>query len=160
MTLLDASSRYPELPLEPGVTLLEQGMTSGKLFVVIEGEFSVRLDGVEIAVISEPGALFGEMSLILQQPHMASVTTATPARIRCIDDGRAFLASDPDIMFQVAHLLAVRLQMLTGYLADLKHQYADRDDHLCMVDEVLACLSCQHDGEVKLGSERESGPET
>jgi CRP/FNR family cyclic AMP-dependent transcriptional regulator len=40
----------------------------------------------------------------------------------------------------VARILSRRVQLVTGYLVDLERQFADRDDHLAMVDEVLESL--------------------
>lgn len=156
--LLDACRRFPEKTVSAGETLIEQDTTTGKLFVVVDGEFSVHSGKTEIASVGEPGAVFGEMSLLLSTPHTASVTASKESRVYVIDDGLKFLRSDAEIMFHVAHVLAARLQMLTSYLADLKTQYGGRDDHLSMVDEVLACLSSQQEEQVTLGSERDQGP--
>ena len=158
--LLEACRRFPQITVPKGETLIEKDTTTGKLFVLLDGAFSIHSGTAEIATVEEPGAVFGEMSLVLSQPHTASVTATRDSRVHVIENGLSFLQSDGEIMFHIAHILAVRLQMLTSYLADLKTQYGDRDDHLCMVDEVLACLSCQHDEEVKLGSERDPGPQT
>ena len=57
-----------------------------------------------------------------------------------IEDGESFLQMRPEIVFHVARILASRLVDATTYLADLKHQFADRNDHLGMVDEVLEAL--------------------
>lgn len=158
--LRNACAGLPELALEVGDVLVQQGTSTGKLHVLIDGELSVLRDDTEVARIDEPGAIVGEMSIFLAAPHTATVTARQRSRVHVVEDGRAFLRSDPDVLLEVARTLAARLQMLTGYLADLKQQYGDRDDHLGMVDQILICLSCQQDAECSLGSERESGPKT
>lgn len=42
-------------------------------------------------MISEPGAVFGEMSVLLDQPHTATVKTDTDSVIVEIDDAASFL---------------------------------------------------------------------
>jgi hypothetical protein len=58
----------------------------------------------------------------------------------------------------VAELLAQRLNSVTGYLADLKRQYEDHDDHLGMVDEVLETLTHQQADRFEVGSDRDPDP--
>ncbi len=52
----------------------------------------------------------------------------------------------------------LRLQCVTGYLADLKRQYAEHGDHLGMVDEVLGTLLHQQRQEVIAGPDQGSDP--
>jgi hypothetical protein len=56
-----------------------------------------------------------------------------------IENPRQFLASSADASFQVASLLAKRLDALNKYLVDVKQQY-EGHDHIGMVDEVLETL--------------------
>ena len=49
-----------------------------------------------------------------------------------------------------------RVDVMTGYLADLRHQYGDHEGGLGMIDEVLASLSHSPRVEVDPGSERET----
>jgi hypothetical protein len=56
-------------------------------------------------------------------------------------------------------MLAQRLDVMTGYLVDLRRQYADRGDHLGMLDTVLDSLRHHQRRAVEPGSEREpDGP--
>jgi CRP/FNR family transcriptional regulator, cyclic AMP receptor protein len=54
----------------------------------------------------------------------------------------------------VARILSRRVRLVTGYLVDLKRQFADRDDHLAMVDAVLESLVHRQGAESELGSDR------
>ena len=90
--------------------------------------------------VSEAGACVGEMSLLLGVPATADVV-AERAVGRRGDRGRARDArSETGLPLALARLLAARLQVMTGYLADLKHQYADHEGGLGMVDVVLGSL--------------------
>ncbi len=108
--------------------------------------------------MSEPGALFGEISVLLGVPHIATVRALRDSRLHVADDPVGFLRSHPDIAFEVARLLSRRLQMVTGYLVDLKHQFADKDDHFAMVDEVLESLVHHQGAEAVPGSDRHPDP--
>jgi hypothetical protein len=86
---------------------------------------------------------------------MATVRTLAPSRFHVVEDARRFLNDDPTVTFAVSRLLARRLNAMITYLADLKHQFADHDDHLGMVDEVLEVLA-HHQGEEHVpGSDRD-----
>jgi CRP/FNR family transcriptional regulator, cyclic AMP receptor protein len=139
--LLDHCRDCPRRTLEPGEILLREGERSGQMFVLIEGVIEVYRGEVEIALIDEPGAVFGEMAVLLDRPHTASVRADSAAEVHVVDDAEAFLAGHPLLTLPVARLLARRLDSVTTYLVDLKLQFHDREDHLGMVDEVLESLS-------------------
>jgi CRP-like cAMP-binding protein len=71
-----------------------------------------------------------------------------------VEEANKFLRSHPDMSFQLASLLARKLNSITSYLADLKLQFEDRDDHLGMVDEVLESLLHEQVEELEPGSVR------
>jgi CRP/FNR family cyclic AMP-dependent transcriptional regulator len=50
---------------------------------------------------------------------------------------------------------AARLDGMTQYLVDVKQQYADRDDHLGMVDGILDVLVHHHPKQAQTGSARD-----
>ena len=58
------------LPLatyQAGETVLSAASTTGQLLIPKEG--AVAIEGVEIARVTERGAVFGELSVLLDQPH-------------------------------------------------------------------------------------------
>lgn len=123
----------------PGDIILEQGGASGRLLVLIQGEVEILRDHVRVARALMPGAVFGEMSVLLESPFTATVRALKPSSFAVIENPRQFLASSPDASFHVARLLANRLDALNKYLVDVKRQY-EGHDHLGMVDEVLETL--------------------
>ncbi len=124
-----------------GDMLFVEGEKSGLLYILISGSVEVIKGESPITVIREPGAVFGELSILLDQPHAASVEALEETMCFMTRGGREFLEQHPKIMLSVAELLAVRLKGMIGYLADLKAQYEDRSDHLGMVDELLMNLA-------------------
>jgi len=124
-----------------GDRLFVEGEKSGMLYILISGGVEVIKGESPITVIREPGAVFGELSILLDQPHAASVEVVEETTCFMTRDGREFLEQHPKIMLGVAEVLAARLKGMIGYLADLKAQYEDRKDQLGMVDELLLNLA-------------------
>lgn len=144
--------------LDPGTVLLPEGKMSGHLYVLKSGTVEVLRGDTQVAVVEEPGAVFGEMAVLLNRPHTATVRALTEITVYAFDDAEAFLKSNPEIAFIVGRLLAGRLNAATTYLADLKRQFEDQSNHLCMVGDVLDALIHQQDEDFSLGPERESDP--
>ncbi len=118
-----------------------EGERSGRLLVLAEGTVEVFRDAVGIAVIDEPGAVFGEMAVLLDQPHTASVRARTEVVMHVVPEPTTFLAERPEAARLIAILLARRLRNVTDYLVDLKRQFRAEAGHLGMVDEVLQSLA-------------------
>lgn len=138
--MLALCAALPVQACEAGATLLEEGGRSGCLFVLIEGKAGVFKGETCIATIAQPGAVFGELSVLLNQPHSATVRCLAPSRFHLVENSLAFLCANPEFTLHMSRLLAHRLHAMTRYLVDLKAQYEDRADHLGMVDEVLESL--------------------
>jgi len=94
--------------------------------------------------VREPGAMFGEMAVFLNTSNTATVTAVTEATVRVAVEPEIFFASNADVVLYIATILARRLDSLNRYLLDVKAQFADREDHLGMVDEVLDALMSRH----------------
>ncbi len=156
--MLDFCADLPERSFAPGEALLEDGTTSGALYILIEGEVEILKGDFQIRTVSDPGAIFGEVSALLGIPHMATVRAVTACRVYAVDEAPEFLRSHREITYGVAELLAQRLHSITTYLVDLKRQYEDQEDHLGMVDEVLETLTHQQAEPVDVGSDREPDP--
>jgi CRP/FNR family cyclic AMP-dependent transcriptional regulator len=139
--LLDHCRGCARLELAPGEVLLREGERTGRLFVLASGCLEVYRGEVDIALIDEPGAVFGEMAALLDSPHTTSVRATTAASVHVVESPADYLAANPELVLPIARLLARRLRNVTSYLVDLKRQYGDRADHLGMVDEVLESLA-------------------
>jgi len=152
------SADMPQRTVAAGTTLMEEGRRAGVLLILIEGSVEILKGDYQINVISEPGAVFGEISVLLEAPHTATVRTATESRFFVADDPLAFLRSNSQIALAVSKLLAKRLHAMTTYLVDLKQQFEGHDDHFGMIDEVLDTLTHAQDDEHEPGSERDPDP--
>lgn len=157
--ILDHCGTAPTEEYAAGAVLLDEGQWSGKLFVLVDGEVEVMRNGTTVAVISDPGAMFGEMSALLALPHTATVRARSAVTVRAPEDAGRFLREHPELAFHLARLLAQRLNAATTYLVDVKRQYDGRSDHLAMVGEVLEVLTVQQgSGFVSQGPERSDDP--
>jgi CRP/FNR family cyclic AMP-dependent transcriptional regulator len=55
------------------------------LLILKEGAVAVVKEGVEIARVTEPGAVFGEISALLDQPHTADVRALEASQFHIAD---------------------------------------------------------------------------
>ena len=136
---LELLKGLPTRHVSAGDLLLETGTKTGVLLVLIEGAIEVRKSDVQVDFVREPGAVFGEISALLDAGHSADVFAAEDSTLYVIDNPRAFLREQPEFLLHVAELLAQRLRQLTTYLIDVKRQY-EGHDHIGMVDHVLDSL--------------------
>ncbi len=156
--MLSLSSHWPEVTLAPGEVLVAEGGRGGGLWVLVAGALQVLKGSVPVNSITLPGALVGEVSVLLGTPSSATVKAVTPTVLRHAADGAALLASHPDITRRVAEGLAERLNYVTTYLADLRMQYGDAP-RLQMVPEVLNQLAQRQQPPARPGSARDPDPE-
>ncbi len=134
----------PERTLEVDAVLIEESAAPGSLYFLKRGAVIVTKADVEIARIAEPGAVFGEMSYLLQKPATARVSALQEVVVHVADNPGMFLLENPDVLIYVAGIMARRLESVNRYLVDLKHQFADHKDHLGIVDEVLDNLMARY----------------
>jgi CRP/FNR family transcriptional regulator, cyclic AMP receptor protein len=156
--VLDYCTGGTERKVSAGTIFIHEGGKTGHLFVLIEGRAEVVKGDSVVAVITEPGAVFGEMSVLLDQPHTATVRAASDSVIYEFNDAASFLRDQPAVALLIARLLAQRLNVATTYLADLMHQYAGHGTHLAMVGEILQTMINLPPTQVSPGSDRQSDP--
>jgi CRP-like cAMP-binding protein len=157
-SILETCAGAPLKDFAQGAVLIAEGETSGRLYILADGSVEVLRGDTQVAVVGEPGAVFGEMSVLLKRPHTATVRAMTPVRLFMFEDAEGFLKSHPEIAFFLSKLLAERLAAATTYLVDIKRQFEDKSDHLGMVGEVLETLIHQQHEEFSVGPEREADP--
>lgn len=138
-SLLELVASCPRRQAAAGDVVLEQGAPASVLLVLLDGEVEVLRDETRVARSAEPGAIFGEMAVLLGAPCTATVRALKPSTFAVMPEPDRFLRESPDVARQVAVLLARRLDALNRYLIDVKRQY-EGHDHLGMVDEVLDTL--------------------
>jgi CRP/FNR family transcriptional regulator, cyclic AMP receptor protein len=77
----------------------------------------------------EPGAVFGELSVLLDQPHSAEVRALEDSQFH-VADAATTLSTDPIAVLYVATVLAQRLDSANRALLDLKRQVEAGDPRI------------------------------
>ena len=78
-------------------------------------------DGMQIASVSAPGSVFGELAVLLDQPHTADVRALEQSEFY-VANAPATLAIDPTVALYVSATLARRLNAANRLLIEVKHQ--------------------------------------
>jgi CPA2 family monovalent cation:H+ antiporter-2 len=82
--VVEVSIEFAFRGFEPGQTAVRQGEANKTFFLVYEGQFEVRVDGVHRRVMG-PGDFFGEISLLAGGLATATVTALEPGRCLVLD---------------------------------------------------------------------------
>ena len=135
--VLDRLGGFPLSRFEPGQAVLSQATATGRLLFLREGVVDVALEDVFIARVSEPGAVFGDVSFLLDQPHGAAVIAAEASRFHVVENPEAFLEAEPRIAIYVARILAWRLNAVNHLLAEARHRFEEPDRPPAYLQETL-----------------------
>lgn len=150
-------TRLAALPLTSygaGETVFAEGTRTGKLLILKSGAVSVVKGGTEIATVAEPGAIFGELSALLDQPHTADVRALEESHFH-VADAAALLTEDPVALLYVATVLARRVDYANQALLELKSELAAGEppgliDHT--IGRIQGLLSAIGDGYLRAGT--------
>jgi CRP/FNR family transcriptional regulator, cyclic AMP receptor protein len=149
LLILDAAAfmeKLADLPLvkcHAGENVLTAGSTTGRLTVLKSGAVEVVKDGVQIAKISAPGSVFGELAVLLGQPHTADVRALEQSEFH-VADAPTLLAGEPTVALYVAATLAQRLDSANRALIEIKRQLRAGEPRIEIgrtVDKVQELLS-------------------
>ena len=124
-----------------GENVMTQGGTDMFMAVLKKGRVRVMKDHQDVAEISEPGAIFGEMAVILQKPHTATVRAIESSDFYIISDPQAFLWEKAEFNFEILRILAHRLEDLTTFLAHQKHDAETMDEATHLIEEMIGKLA-------------------
>jgi CRP-like cAMP-binding protein len=96
-----------------GEMVFTQGDSGDVMFVVIEGEIEILLDGKTIETV-RAGGLIGEMALIDLGPRSATALCRTRCLLSPVDQERfrELVVREPDFALQVMRVLARRLRRM------------------------------------------------
>ena len=114
--VLEKVSDFPLRAFERGDIVLSEGSDTHRLLFLNRGAVDVVKGEVQLTRVSEPGAVFGDMSVLLGQPHSADVLAAEPCSFYIVDQAEEFLRKEPLVALYVATVLARRLDEVNGHL--------------------------------------------
>ena len=95
--VLDYCTGGTQRSIPAGTIFIHEGGTTGHLFVLIEGRLEVVKGDTVVANIIEPGAVVGEMSVLLDKPHTATVRAAADSTVYEFGNAASFLNEQPAV---------------------------------------------------------------
>jgi CRP/FNR family transcriptional regulator, cyclic AMP receptor protein len=109
--LEEVAHTFDEEMIPEGQRVLRQGLSGSNVYVILEGEAVVILNGEELARLNR-GDFFGEVSVLLGEPPTADVVARTALRLIVIPGPqlREFLLRHPKVMFQMLRTVTLRLR--------------------------------------------------
>jgi CRP/FNR family transcriptional regulator, cyclic AMP receptor protein len=120
-TFQNSLATLPLVTYQAGETVIADGSQTGRLLILSKGTVVIVKEGTEIAKVAEPGAVFGELSVLLDQPHAADVRALETSKFH-VADATTLLTQNPIAVLYVATMLAHRLNAANLALIQLKHQ--------------------------------------
>jgi len=135
--ILRGLAAYPVAAFEAGDLLLHQGSVGERLLFLSEGAVDIVRDDVILARVAEPGAVLGEMAVLLGQPHSADVRAAQPTRCRVVEDAGRLLQAEPALALYVTTVLARRLEAVNRQLVEARARLSDADPQRGFLAETL-----------------------
>jgi len=117
--VLEKVSGFPLRAFERGDVVLSEGSDTHRLLFLNRGTVDVVKDEVQLTRVAEPGAVFGDMSVLLGQPHSADVLAVEPASFYIVDHAEGFLRQEPLVALYVATVLARRLDEVNRHLIEV-----------------------------------------
>jgi CRP-like cAMP-binding protein len=114
--LASIAHRFEEEIFAEGQRVIRTGLSGGALYVILEGEAVIRIEGIERARFG-PGEVFGEISVLTGELPNADVEAAT--LLRCLEvpgpDAKPFLVEFPTVMYRMLVAEARRLRTTTEW---------------------------------------------
>ena len=137
-------SGSPIRTFDEGELLLAEGSWTGQLLFLLQGAVDVVKDGWHIARVDKPGAVFGDMAVLRNQPHSADVIAFQRSSFFIVNDAEAFLRTEPLIALYVAVVQSGRLDAANRSLIAAKKQFAGKGKEsqafVATLDEIGAAL--------------------
>jgi len=148
--------RLAALPVEnygAGETVFKEGTQTGRLLILRSGVVSIMKGEVEFAQVNEAGAVFGELSALLNAPHSADVIALEPSEFHVAD--AATLLQDPVALLYVTMVLARRIDAANQGLLQLKTMLATGEPQGLIdsaLDKIEGMLSAIGTGYIRAGA--------
>ena len=104
------SHSYDEEVFPQGQRILRKGLSGSGLYVILDGDATIELNGDEIARLGR-GEFFGEVSALLGDAPTADVVAQTPLRCLVVPGPQVerFLLANPPVAVNMLKAEALRL---------------------------------------------------
>lgn len=99
-----------------GQRILRQGLSGSNLYIILEGEAAVQIDGKQRTTLGR-GDFFGEISVLLGEPPNADVVAVRPMRCLVLPSAEveSFLIAHPQITFRMLQAEARRVRLTSEW---------------------------------------------
>lgn len=145
---------FPVLSLRAGETLLKQDEKTNSIYFLQQGSVEIIKDNCVVALSSDRGAVFGEMSILLDCAHSATVNCVADSTFYHIHEPRNYLDTHPEVIWHIAEIMSRRIYNLNRYFVNLKGHYEkpqqqeavisrNYSEHEKMINEALNILQIQ-----------------
>ena len=138
--VLDALENLPRTEVAAGEIVFEQGGPPDYLCFLVSGSLEIIKDGRIVDIESRPGSVYGDLSILLDNPHVTGLRAAADSTLIYVEQSTDFFRTHPDIMLYICRLIAERLTSASRYLVDVRRQYSGESSHLAMLDRMLTIL--------------------
>ena len=106
----------------------------------------MQREGVALATIDTPGAIIGEMAVLLGIPHSATVIAQGEAKVRVVADALDTLSQNADFALHLATIACARLNATSALLVELKGQAAGKAKEQALMSRILMALAATPKG--------------
>ena len=87
-SVLGLCQGLPEKAFQPGDILMTEGGRDKVIYVLIEGGVDIYKGDILVSSQFEPGAIYGELAVLLDVPHTATVKAATNCRTYVVAEAK------------------------------------------------------------------------
>jgi CRP/FNR family transcriptional regulator, cyclic AMP receptor protein len=123
-SVFERLSGFPIRTFDAGELLLAEGSWTGALLFLLQGAVDVVKDGWHIARVDRPGAVFGDMAILRNEPHSANVVAFQRSSLFVVSDAEGFLRSEPLIALYIAVVQSGRLDAANRSLIEARRQFS------------------------------------
>jgi len=117
--ILELSSSLPTRSVASGETFLTEGDKDGEILILKSGTVEIQKSNKVVTAINTPGAIFGEVALLLDQGHTANAIALNDCEFYVMDDTDDLLNSHPELYREISKTLASRLKRVSEKVAEL-----------------------------------------
>jgi CRP/FNR family transcriptional regulator, cyclic AMP receptor protein len=139
--LLEKLAAFPIRVYDPGDVVLAEGSTTGRLLFLKSGAVDVVMNEIDLTRVDEPGAVFGDISLLLGEPHTANVLAVRSSSFYLVEDAEAFLKTEPVAALYLATVLAGRLDAVNHLVVEARRQAAATGQRRGLIGDMLDRLA-------------------
>jgi len=101
----------PLVTYQAGETVIANGSRTARLLILKKGAVAIIKEDIQIAKVTEPGAVFGELSALLDQPNKVDVRALETSQFH-VADAAVVLTQNP-IAAHIAMVLARQVDNAT-----------------------------------------------